>query len=275
MPSFLDIPFPDSIARPSLAHICIAATVFGVLANAAAPALLVVEQDSGLPDVGVSKIVLCCAALGLFRLLQAPHAEDLLLFMVPAAVGALLRSGDAAWLGLSISMILILTANRTTGHPRDGAAILLAVGLHAPIVSVAGLLLGGDLLALDTKLAAGLLSLSGTPVSASAASLSVAGGMDLVMVWRCGVLGNLSVALMMWYTATRFVLGCVPARALPTAALVASVMVAVNALRIAGMAFDAALYDWLHEGSGASLLRLAALACIAGLIALNLRRLSQ
>ncbi|MEO9575637.1 MAG: hypothetical protein ABJ263_10795 [Tateyamaria sp.] len=262
------------ISKPRLARIFITATVFGALANATAPALLVAEQVGGLPDVGVSKVVLCCVALGLFRLLQAPRAEDLLPFMLPAAIGALLRSADAAWLGLSISMLLLLTANRTTGRARDGATVLLAVGLHAPIVSAAGLLIGGDLLALDTKLAAAFLSLSGTPVSASAASLSVPGGMDLLLVWRCGVLGNLSVALMMWYTATRFVLGCVPARALPTAVLVATVMVAVNALRIAGMAFDAQTYEWLHDGRGASLVRMAALACVAGIIAFDLRRLS-
>lgn len=247
--------------------------VLGTLGNAVAPALLATEQAE-FPDAGVSKVVLVCAALGLYRLLQAPHADDLLPFMLPAAIGALLRSADAAWLGLSISMLLLLSANRTTGRARDGAAILLAVGLHAPIVSVAGLLIGGELLALDTKLAAELLSMTGTPVSASAASLSVAGGMDLLLVWRCGVLSNLSVALMMWYTATRFVLGRLPARALPTAVLVATFMVAVNALRISGMALDAEMYEWLHDGSGAALLRMAALACVAGIIAFDLRRLS-
>lgn len=260
--------------KPSLARILIAAIVLGALVNAAAPAVLSTEQTGGLPDVGVSKVVLCCAALGLYRLLQAPRLGELLPFMLPTAIGALLRSADAAWLGLSISMFLLLSAKRTTGRARDGAAILLAVGLHAPIVSVAGLLIGGDLLALDTKLAAALLSLSGTPVSASAASLSVAGGMDLLLVWRCGVLGNLSVALMMWYTATRFVLGGLPVRTLSAAVLVAAVMIAVNALRIAGMALDAETYEWLHDGRGASLVRLAALGFVGGIIAFDLRRLS-
>ncbi len=237
---FPSLPVKAENALPARA--VVAAVVIGALANAAAPHLLLAERDGGIPDVGAGKIVPCCAALGLVRLLQAARPADLVPAMVPAAVGALLRSPDAARLGLSASMLLVLlrTSER---RPRDGAAILLAAGLHGPLVSVAGLLLGGDLLALDARLAAAILSLSGTPVFASAASLSVAGGMDLLLVWRCGVLGNLSVALMMWYAATRFVLGRVPLRALPAAVLVAMVMIPVNALRIAGMALDVELYE--------------------------------
>ena len=57
-------------------------------------------------------------------------------------------------------------------------------------------------------------------------------------------------------------------------ALVATSVVAVNALQIAGMAFDVQTYGWLHDGRGASLVRNAALACVAGIIAFDLRRLS-
>lgn len=57
-------------------------------------------------------------------------------------------------------------------------------------------------------------------------------------------------------------------------ALVATSVVAVNALQIAGMAFDVQTYEWLHDGRGASLVRNAALACVAGIIAFDLRRLS-
>ena len=255
----------ETLAARAVAAVVIA----GAVANAVTPAVMVADGE-GLPDFGVSKIVLACAGLGLWRLVQGIASPRLLPALLPAALGSLLRSPDAAWLGLALSMALLLWMAEDR-RLRDGASILLAVGLHAPIVSVAGLVAGGDLLEIDTWLAALILSLSGTPVTASATSLSVEGGMDVIMVWRCGVLGNLSVALMMWYSATRFVLGRIPPGTLIVAALVALVMVAVNALRIAGMALDPELFVWLHDGTGATLVRLFALGTIALLTALSLK----
>lgn len=263
-------------ARDKTARLVVAGAVVGVVANAAAPRLILGYHAAEFDfDVGVSKVVLLCAGLGLFRILQTSRPIELLPAMVPAVLGAVMRSADAAWMGLAVSMIIMLLACDLSSRSRDGAAILLAVGLHGPVVSLFGLLVGGDLLAMDAKLAAAILSLWGTPVHASASSLSVDGGMDLLLVWRCGVLGNLSISLLMWYSATRFVMGGIPAKSLWAALLVVVVMVSVNALRIAGMALDADLYDYLHDGEGARLIRLFTILGIALITAFSLRRISQ
>lgn len=258
------------------ARTTIAFALVGVIANALLPKMLETGQHQfGLPQVGVSKLVLFCAALGLIRLLQTPRPVDLIPVLVPAGLGAVLRSPDAAWLGLAISMAISLTCCDLPSRARDGAAILFAVGLHAPLVSNFGFFVGSHLLVLDAQMAAALLSLSGTPVSSSAASLSVEEGMDLILVWRCGVLGNLSIVLLTWYATTRYVLGRVPLKALKAGVLVAAIVIASNVLRISGMALSAEAYAYLHTGQGATLLRLATLSCIALIIALNLRSLER
>ncbi len=271
---------PDSanseLKTTFVAKMVLLVTLVGTIANAAMPNVLQASHDvGGLPDIGVSKLVLICAMLGMFRLLQTSNPADLLPSLLPAAIGAVTRSADAAWLGLAISMYILLKRDDLCSKARDGALILLAVGLHGPVVSMFGLFFGADILTFDAKIAAAVLSLTGTPVSASATSLSVKDGMDLVLVWRCGVLNNLSIALLLWYSATQFVLGRIPLQALTAAVLVIAVMVLANSLRIAAMALNSVYFEYLHDGQGATLLRIATMVCIAFIISKNLRRLAR
>ncbi len=228
-------------------------------------------------DLGMSKLVLACIGMGLFRLWQSetmlPY-DQLLRAALPVLVASLMRSSDAAWLGLSMTMGLIAWQAPVGSALRNGALILVAVGLHRPLVAIVGSYMGGELLALDARVAALILSLFLSQVFSEEASLYVPGGVELVLVWRCGVLSNLSIALLLWYSATRFFLGGMSRPMLLCAALVTVGMFTSNVLRIAVMTTDQALYELLHDGAGATALRLCTLggvACVIGIFVMRQR----
>ena len=248
--------------------------IAAVIANGVAPSLVAGLAEAEL-DFGVSKVLLLCAVLGVMRLIWSdplPDGTHLPFIFLPAALGCCVLSSEAAWLGLAISMVLILGISAFGPRSRDGALILLAVSLHVPIVAMAGTLFGGHLLGLDAALAAVLLGLSGAEVHAQQSSLYVPGGVALLVVWKCGVLSNLSVSLIFWYSVTRFCLGRIPARSLIYAAAIVGVVVASNAARLAAMTVSQQMYDILHSGEGASVLRLGTLLTVAALVFLNIRR---
>ncbi len=268
-------PLSSPLPRPVPLSLGIAVAAAGAMANAVAAALSRAADTTGTPDVGVSKIVLLCAALGLIRVLgdlRAPLTLPALLALLPALAGGLGRGPDIAWTGLAVTAALLLLLPQVRGALRDGVWILLLVALHGPAVGLAGALLGGPLLTADAALAALVLSLIGAGGAATGNAITAVDGHTLLLVWKCGVLSNLSLALLIWHSGTRFLLGRLPRSALPYAVLVVAIMVLVNALRLAAMAMDPALFDLLHGGSGEQALRLGTMALVAAITALGVRR---
>lgn len=257
------------------------AMTVGVLLNAAAPSLLAQMRAGGpdglsMPDIGVSKVVLACALIGLASVMTGERtritpAETIA--AAPALLGVLAPSGEAAWAGLALSALLLLLTSRRLGPAtRNGLWIILAAAASPPMVATMGDLAGGAMLEIDRRIAAALLAALGAELTQGGAVMAAADGAKLLLVWKCGVLGNLSVALLLWFAVIRSVAGRMPVRRVPDAALVALLVIAINSGRLALMALDQSMFDYLHEGAGAALVRFLILSAALGVAIIGAKR---
>lgn len=226
-------------------------------------------------DLSGSKVHLLCLLMGIFRFWQGAQKLDLgyvFVLMLPALLTTMMRSNYAAWLGLSCSMYLIATRHKMPNSMRSGALILGACGLQVVISPFVGGLYGGELLANEAQIAAWILSLFSPAITIDHTTLYIPGGYPIVLVWGCSFFANLSVILLLWYSATLFFLGRMGTSMLICGALVSFITFASNSARIAAMVYDPRLYNALHQGVGEIILRLAVLGLVSSVIALFVLR---
>jgi len=259
---------------------CLSFIVIGGAANAIAPSFTRQFQELGptsllQPDFGVSKLVLACVILGVLRVFCAggrPMATVDVLALLAGALGALSPNGTVAWAGIAVSATLLISLGRVQGSARNGVWIILLASLHRPLVITVGDLFGGEILQIDREIAAFILSLFGaTPIQAGS-TLTAPDGVPLLLVWECGVLSNLSLALLVWFTAVRLTVGEMRGNWLFQPVVIVLAVIVLNGVRLGAMSYHRYFFEILHQGAGATALRIAMLCVALGVAWIGMRR---
>ncbi len=227
---------------------------------------------SGAPTT--SKLIPLCLALGLIALLRSGYRPlrwcDLAIAL-PALMMLASSSEVAAWAGLAFTTLLWVRTGGKSDAARPGLWIIAAVALRDPLMLLAGDLFGAEIIALDARLVAGLLTLMGEEPAASGAVLQTAEGHPLLLLWNCSLFGNLSLALLLWLSLSLLAAQRLSLNLWVYGALALAAVVAVNTGRLAAMAWSLSGYDWLHQGDGAAFLRLLLYSLVITITFLGIR----
>lgn len=224
---------------------------------------------------GENKVLWVCLGIALWHLLRH-RSPTVGVGHLLAAIPALLLSASAGgiwpWVGLSLSLLLLMTTG--LGEARTGALLALAAALHVIGIDLLGELSGDAVLGLEARIA-GLLAggfLPGLQVEGNA--LQMPGGHMVVLVWGCSSLSNLGDALLLFCALVSLQLVAssshiLRGRFISCLVLLACIAIALNVLRLTLMAGDSAAYAYLHGGAGGAWFRLATLGITALLSAIR------
>jgi hypothetical protein len=212
------------------------------------------------------KVLWVCLIIAIWQLLRAPAQSLCFRDLVaggPALLLAATASGIWPWLGLSLSMALLMRGAPERGS-RHGYLIALAIGLHEVTVRILGQFMGDALLSIDAWIASELSSWFLPAIQATSGALRQTPEHVVVLVWGCSSLSHLGEGVLLcWALATaRRDSGPLSAGAGTlwlSLALVGMVIIGLNALRLGLMATGPAAYEFLHDGDGATLFRMGTL----------------
>ena len=176
-------------------------------------------------------------------------------------LAAMLPAPTAAALALSGAAIYLVAIGRSGSRERRLGLVLLALGntllwgrLLLSVVAPA------PLLRLDAALVS---AISGLPAAGNIVSFSDRG--QFYIAPGCSSLHNVSLAILLWASATQLLGLRVTPRLLASCGTAMLAMVLVNAVRLTAIGYFHADFQFLHEGPGKDLFGFASLL-ICGLI---------
>ncbi|MEP0201330.1 MAG: hypothetical protein ABJ084_10830 [Halioglobus sp.] len=219
-----------------------------------------------------NKVLWICLAVAVWHLqrkpspaLQAQH----LAAGIPALVLAAISGGIWPWIGLSVSLLLLLVfAPGYRGAARTGLLIALIAAIHEITIDSLSDLGGDTLLGIDAQIAGSLAQWVLPNLVVEGTALQHLDGHMLVLVWGCSSLSNLGDTLLLFLAlvslhasgeVSRQSKGWIILCSLALTCLI----VGLNALRLALMASNAELYAYLHDGDGAAWYRISILGVTA------------
>ena len=189
-----------------------------------------------------------------------------------AAVPALFLSATAGgiwpYIGLSLSLVLLMSMNSALGGARTGVFIALVAALHAIAVDLLGEVSGDALLGIEATIAGFLATGFLSDLQVEGSALQMPGGHMVVLVWGCSSLTNLGDALLLFCAlvslrtdepSSQFLLG----RFIGCVVLLSCIAITLNMIRLVLMAGNPSTYAYLHGSEGATWFRLATLGITA------------
>ena len=219
-----------------------------------------------------NKVLWICLAVAIWHLqrkpspaLQAQH----LAAGIPALVLAATSGGIWPWIGLSISLLLLVVlAPGYRGAARTGLLIALIAAIHEITIDIISDLGGDTLLGIDAQIAGSLAQWVLPNIVVEGNALQHLDGHMLVLVWGCSSLSNLGDTLLLFWALVSLHASGEESKQSRGWIILCSValtclIVAFNALRLALMAGNAELYAFLHDGDGAAWFRLTTLGVTA------------
>lgn len=218
-----------------------------------------------------NKVLWVCLGIAVWHLLRN-HSLALRGGHLAAAVPALLLAGSSGgiwpWVGLTVSLSLLMAVSPAWGAARVGILIAMVAALHNIAVDVIGELSGDILLGIEAGIAGFLAAwvLPGLEVEGNA--LQMPGGHMVVLVWGCSSLSNLGDALLLfWALVSVRMSGPTPrvfiGRFVGCVLLLTCLTIALNALRLTLMAGDPSTFAYLHGSEGGAWFRLVTLGATA------------
>jgi len=181
-------------------------------------------------------------------------------FAMPALLGSVALSSTIGWIGLVVTLCLCLFGS-ISGKFRSGALICVAAALHEPVIQFIGYAIGDQLLNFDQV----MLSVCAPLMFAVIHFFGVATdatNTQLLLVWGCSSLNNVSLALLLWSTILYTVVRRVPFRIWGYGLLLAAVVVTINITRLLIMSIDLEHYRLIHDDPTGNVFRLAVLASV-------------
>ena len=260
---------PDT--QPLLSRNAFAALIIAVSAGAASAWAVPGVRDATTALVrGVvdNKVLWVCLGIAIWHLLRKPSPAvggSHLAAAVPALFLAATAGGIWPWVGLSLSLVLMMVAIPGWGAARTGLLIALVAALHEIAIDVLGELTGDAVLGTEAIIVGSLASWLMPGLEAMGNSLQMPSGHMVVLVWGCSSLSNLGDALLLfWALVSLQVCGRSPGgRFFACVVLLAGIVITLNALRLMLMAASPGMFAYLHGPEGSAWFRLATLGVTA------------
>lgn len=224
-----------------------------------------------LDGILVNKVAWLCLGVAVWHLYRsrsstvaAPHLAAAL----PALFCGAFVGGLMSWAGLCLSLLLLLLSTESKDESRVGVSLALVTALHQVVVEVLGLLGGDAILGIEAVIVGFVTGLFIAGFEVQGNALQSAGGQMIVLVWGCSSLSNLGSALLLFWALLSVRMPGLQLRkerqrVLGYAILLGCITVALNVLRLALMASDQHMYEFLHAAEGSALFRMATLGLTA------------
>lgn len=218
-----------------------------------------------------NKVLWVCLGIAVWHLLQNPSPAlrgSHLVAAVPALLLAGWSGGIWPWIGLTVSLSLLMATSPAWGIARTGILIGMVAALHKIGIDILGELSGDTLLAIEAGIAELLAGWMLPALEAEGNALQMPGGHMVVLIWGCSSLSNLGDALLLfWALVSVRVSGPTPqglrGRFVGCILLLTCITIALNALRLTLMAGDPASFAYIHGSEGGAWFRLATLGTTA------------
>jgi hypothetical protein len=207
-------------------------------------------------------ILWVCLGIGAYHLAndrRLVRFQDLVL-ATPALVCAAALSPMIVWMGLSATLCCFLF-DTPSRRFRVGLLLSLAVALHEPGIGLIGYTVGDHLLDADQAVMATI-----SPLLFYAADFfgtnSFQNKTEIVLVWGCTSVNNVSLALLLWSATTYTIAPRAPFRIWGFGLLLGGIVVTINVIRLVMMSIDLEHYRSIHDDPAGSVFRLAVLVSI-------------
>jgi len=194
-------------------------------------------------------------------------AHDCFAFMF-AGILICLPFAMFSWLALCI--LALGLGFRATGA-QGVVAVLLVASIRTPLAEMIMAILAEPLLLLDGALAGFFAQLFGIEISVQGNMVVGDNGHAVYVMSGCASFANISDALLIWFACSVF-FGCQLGRRLTTVAILLCLTILfVNTVRLGVMAISADLYEWVHDGTGKTLVQLVLIFVTSGAVFASLR----
>lgn len=218
-----------------------------------------------------NKVMWVCLGIAVWHLMRHPSpgvSAGHLAVAVPALFLSSMAGGIWPYIGLSVSLTLLISMNPDLGGARTGVLIALVAALHAIAIDLLGDISGDAVLGIEATIAGSVASGFLPELQVEGSALQMPGGHMVVLVWGCSSLTNLGDALLLFCalvslntdaSSSQFLRG----RFIGCLVLLSCIAITLNMIRLISMAGDPSAYAYLHGSEGAAWFRLATLGITA------------
>jgi len=207
-------------------------------------------------------ILWVCLGIGAYHLAhdrRLVRFQDLL-FAVPALVCATALSPMMVWIGLATTLCCF-SVHTPSRRFRVGLLLSLAVALREPVIGLIGYTVGDHLLNADQAFMAAVSPLL-FYVAEIFGATTFQDKTQIVLVWGCTSVNNVSLALLLWSATTYTIVPRAPFRIWVFGLLLGGMVVTINVIRLAMMSIDLEHYRSIHDDPAWGIFRLAVLVSI-------------
>ena len=215
------------------------------------------------------KVMWLCVLIAAWQILSTPgrplQRSAVVIGGGLAALSAV-TAGLWPWLFLILfSGLFLLGTNRR--QIRQALALLLAIGVHETAVALCSEIFADVFLGLDALIAGSLTHWLLPDIQVAGSMLYVPGGHAVMLVWGCSSLSYVGDMILLCWALCLFLAGDdgIAGGLWKWLVTVACVTVMLNAARLALMASDFEMYNFLHAGPGATAFRVIILTGAVGI----------
>ncbi len=235
---------------------------FAAAFNALLPAAHKAYQEEGLIASITSGLghsfVIWFSLIIVYRLAvrdRTPSAEKTLLLPVYLVIclALMLPWAQLSWVCCAVAAWIWRSLASPQSASRTAAIVMFAVAIREPGTQICLTLFADQILNIDATLATSLLGLFSSAAEVESNIIKPDGGFSLMILTGCSAFGNLSLALLLWISLTLNLHLQMTPHDVIRAAVVISIVLLINSLRLAGMSLSEDWYNSLHTGLGAEI----------------------
>ncbi|WP_028469052.1 hypothetical protein [Neptunomonas japonica] len=149
---------------------------------------------------------------------------------------------------------------------RSAVLILFAISIRSPVCQLLLSLFSNEILNFDAWFSGIFLQILTPDAIVENNLITQESGHSLLILTGCSALGNLSWAMLLWFSLTTYLHHTITTRAYLRIVCVVVLILSINSIRLSLMALDEQWYLQLHEGDGADFIEaitlLLTLTCV-------------
>jgi hypothetical protein len=221
------------------------------------PFLIAASRGFGQSYVLWFSLLLCAVLLSSVRIKHRSHSRKLYLCAALISVTMVLPNATLSWILCSLCCLLWFKQiddqnNSSDILEKSAVLILFATSIRNPVCQLLLSLFSNEILSFDAWFSGIFLQLLTPDAIITHNLISQENGHSLLILTGCSALGNLSWAMLLWFSLTTYLHHTVTPRAYLRLICVVFLILIINGVRLSLMALDEQWYRHLHEGSGAN-----------------------
>lgn len=235
------------------------------------PLLVAASSGFGQSYVLWFSLLLSALLLSNTHIKYRAQPRRVLLFATLISLTMVLPNATLSWILCSLCCVVWVKQINGQNDKRDileksAVLILLAVSIRSPVCQLLLSLFSNEILNFDAWFSGIFLQVLTPNAVIENNLITQESGHSLLILTGCSALGNLSWAMLLWFSLTTYLHHTITARAYLRVICVVILILSINGIRLSLMALDEQWYLQLHEGNGADFIEaitlLLTLTCV-------------